>query len=479
VLIALLLLIATVLGLVFGLRARNRRNNDTEETIIPRTVAVQSRCSDATAIPANQAFSKTDSTTSQTALNGAATIPTCGDVLLNGYGKWFTMVGDNQVYTASTCNGNDLDTQISIFEGSCDTLQCVAGNDNAPGCGEQSQVSWFAAADITYNIFVHGYRENKGTFTLDVAPMAINHEECSGASVLEAKSSSTTFGSTFGVTIEDTQEQLGKTCSRGSPFTNEPGMWYQWQGNGDTVTISTCSTRTDYDALITVLRGENCNDLKCIPQQDRGICGSGDKKGETVRFVTEENEMYSILIHKAIASDIADLQDDQTFTGNFELFIQTNDDYLTSNTYATCSNSQEIMELSTSPVEGKIVSGMLAPVNALDIECTSTSLSGDRQQKWHKIMGTGGTLTASTCNADTSFDTQLTVLGMGGTDKNKVCEKLQCVAGNDNHDADASCGYKSSVSWLSVKDQPYFVVVHAFGSRSGTYSLTIEEEAAA
>merc|ERR1711933_413483 len=52
-----------------------------------------------------------------------------------------------------------------MYEGSCDELVCVAGNDDS--CGFQSEVSWIAEHDVEYFVYVHGF-DATGEFRLSV-----------------------------------------------------------------------------------------------------------------------------------------------------------------------------------------------------------------------------------------------------------------------------------------------------------------------
>jgi hypothetical protein len=68
---------------------------------------------------------------SGTTLNSfsAAQVDTCEILSSNGNGVWFSLQGLNKTMMASTCKGGNFDSQISIFQGGCGRLQCVAGND--------------------------------------------------------------------------------------------------------------------------------------------------------------------------------------------------------------------------------------------------------------------------------------------------------------------------------------------------------------
>ena len=74
-----------------------------------------------------------------------------------------------------------------------------------------------------------------------------------------------------------------------------------------------------------------------------------------------------------------------------------------------------------------------------------------------RCPGQSSTVTASTCNAATTFDTMLTVVAPGGS--------LAC---NDD-----DCGVRSTVSAPMVGPGVYGIVVDGWGSDSGAYDLTI------
>jgi hypothetical protein len=82
-----------------------------------------------------------------------------------GHGVWYVVRGDGHTFEATTCDGADFDTQISIFRGNeCDELECVDGNDEA--CGHQSRVEWNTVPGAVYYILVHGWLSSYGDFQL-------------------------------------------------------------------------------------------------------------------------------------------------------------------------------------------------------------------------------------------------------------------------------------------------------------------------
>ena len=82
-------------------------------------------------------------------------------------GLWYSIVGTGDTLRATLCFENtDYDTYLSVYEGSCDNLNCVAGNDDQgeadasiPLCSESyfaSAVEWESEAGVEYLLHVSG-----------------------------------------------------------------------------------------------------------------------------------------------------------------------------------------------------------------------------------------------------------------------------------------------------------------------------------
>ncbi len=84
-------------------------------------------------------------------------------------GVWYTMTGNGDLVTLSTCNQADFDTKISVFSGSCGSLTCVTGLDDAAGCaGFTTELSFTADCDTQYYILVHSFGGATGDFDLSI-----------------------------------------------------------------------------------------------------------------------------------------------------------------------------------------------------------------------------------------------------------------------------------------------------------------------
>jgi hypothetical protein len=101
--------------------------------------------------------------------------------------------------------------------------------------------------------------------------------------------------------------------------------------------------------------------------------------------------------------------------------------------------------------------------------CDDVSIEG--AGVWYTVVGTGNTMTASTCenNSEGSagFDTRLSVYC-------KDCEDLLCVAGNDDT-PDCEMFGESTVSWCSQAGATYRILVHGSSFGAGGFELAISD----
>ncbi len=92
---------------------------------------------------------------------------------------------------------------------------------------------------------------------------------------------------------------------------------------------------------------------------------------------------------------------------------------------------------------------------------------------WYSLIGTGGFIVATTCDAPGSggsatYDTKISVFT--GT-----CAGLVCVGGNDDSCAGGTSTLRSTVGWCSNAGQQYLVLVHGFSSATGSFVLAIND----
>lgn len=126
---------------------------------------------------------------------------------------------------------------------------------------------------------------------------------------------------------------------------------------------------------------------------------------------------------------------------------------------------------------GATVSGYTISANPETLGTCGTS-DGTGGAVWYSVIGDGTTLTATTCNPGTDFDTKLRVFTDG-------CATLTCVGGNDDQAGtfDVACdstgtGFNraSTFSWCSTPGVEYLILVHGFSTAEGNYEMTVTSD---
>ena len=107
---------------------------------------------------------------------------------------------------------------------------------------------------------------------------------------------------------------------------------------------------------------------------------------------------------------------------------------------------------------------------------------------WYSVVGTGNTLTATTCNPGTNYDTKISVYCSS-------CADLNCVDGNDDGsplgiNPDPACvvdetgsafNRASTVTWCTQLGADYLILVHGFDGPvpTGDFELTVSDDGTA
>ncbi len=113
---------------------------------------------------------------------------------------------------------------------------------------------------------------------------------------------------------------------------------------------------------------------------------------------------------------------------------------------------------------GDVLSG--TTTGAANDGVASCGVSNSAPDVWYHFVGTGGSVTASLCNA-ANFDTKIGVFE--GT-----CGTLVCVGGND--DGPGCSGFTSEFTFTSVLGTNYYILVHGFNSETGDFDLSLDCE---
>jgi hypothetical protein len=352
------------------------------------------------------------------------TIDKCGDNMSVGRASWFSYIADeSRLMEASTCEGTDFDTQITITSGaSCNELTCVTFNDQ--GCGDQSRATWYAEEGKTYYINVHGFRQAQGEFSIALRKPSESNDECVGAEG-PVRLGSSVFGTTSGSSKDEVEE-----C--GDVNLSNPGVWYVLDNNVDGwVRAEAIARDLGFVAQISVYSGDGCGELQCQ---------TGSSSG-SVAWFAESVTTYYVLVNGLNAE-----------AGDFDLSISWD-------WKDTCDHATSLSASST-PFTASTSQARLH-------KTPSCGESGPHTAPgmWFTVQGTGTLLTVGTCNSESELDTQISVFRDG-------CGALECIAGTG---PSLPCDENGAVTWATEAGEDYLIYVSGRGSRVGDYALTLEE----
>jgi hypothetical protein len=285
---------ATAIGEMYYILVKGPANDAGEFSLTVKETVRNDSCQAAIGPLPTDKFS-TSGSTQDTTVDNSGNSPPCGKVSESGSGVWYAVEGNGYFISANTCNGKDIvsPVQLILYGGACDDLTCIYAYDDV--CGLQSSVSWNAAPGVKYYILVQGLNGNDASFELtieesrrgDFCDTAIIPVKTNSPSPLDIEG--TTEG---GVYFDSNQGFCG----------SEPASqvaWYSIVGNGKIMAASTCTSYTDFTAVLTVYTG-TCGALKCASTvvQDKCTSRHGD---QYVSWGTVEGQEYFIVVYSDAA----------------------------------------------------------------------------------------------------------------------------------------------------------------------------------
>ena len=243
-------------------------------------------------------------------------------------GSWFRMVGTGNWIVVNTCSrGTSFDTRLSVFEGSCDELICLAGNDDGAGCPDgQSYTTFRSGEGVEYHLLVHGAGpEDFGPFVLNVEE-AFPRADADGDGIYDEEDNcppvfnpdqTDTDGDGLGdvcdgdptplkpcedaISVDpisstpgDTTGLLPRVLVDCGTSGNSSGLWYKVIGTGNEMVVDTCSPETVFDTKLGVFTGA-CDELVCITGNDDG--GACPDFQSHLIFRSEAEEEYFIVVY--------------------------------------------------------------------------------------------------------------------------------------------------------------------------------------
>ena len=169
--------------------------------------------------------------------------------------------------------------------------------------------------------------------------------------------------------------------------------------------------------------------------------------------------------------DFCGLQSFISFTASITETIYVLLDEYNCSDRSTCGVNLSVSQLGVAPQNdvcldaidiscGQTITGSTASAtNTGGINCgTSVSAPG----VWFHIIGNGELITLDLCNS--SYDTKINLYSGS-------CGDLSCVDGNDD-----ACGWQSALSFMSLDNVDYYLLVQGFGGDTGDFELILSCE---
>jgi len=383
-----------------------------------------------------------------------------------GAGAWHTVTGTGSVFQASTCSGNtNHRTEIQVFSGECGKLTClVSGGGNRALCGngKGSVVNFKTQKDVVYHVLITARRESEtGIFGLEIneLPELSKNNDC-WASETIGKNNASVSGNTLAATVDFSP---GDECV--VPL-DSPGVWYEIEGIGKGVEVSTCQNN-DFDSAISVFTGE-CGSLQCVAGSAAADKKCTDGKGVTTSFYAESKKKYHVYVHGQYGSNSM---------GNFTLSY---DEFNILEANEFCTAARDV------PTDGTRVQGSTEDASHAAIPTASCGVPVTNPGLWYTFKGNGQPFEIRACSEDEGeFDVSISIF-KGGPEG---CNSLTCITGTTFADSVCSTSQErrflqgglspsSEFRFMTDPAQDYYIFVHGTDGTEGVgdFALYIRDE---
>ena len=387
-------------------------------------------CSGATPAACN---SPTVSSNANATLTGDPAF-TCKTTVHNSI--WFSFVALGATATLETTNSVVPDTVMAIYSGTCGSLTQLFCDDDSSPNGFRSLINASGLTPgNTYYVQISGWGAsgNVGSITLDITCLAgpPPGDDCADAIPTSCGTSVTVDNSLYSTDPTDP----GYSCNFSGPgVQGVNSVWFTFVATHTSAKLDT-NLSVAPDSLIAVYSGTCGSLVELCCSEDEGVgllsevCCEGLTPGNT----------YYVQLSSFSAFDVGD------YTLRIECPCPApppNDD---------CEDAIALGGLPTSVVVNNSVA-------TDDITVPCGVASGPFKNVWYTVAGTGGTITATTCNGGTIVsDTKISVFC--GT-----CDNLSCVTGNDDLCGGGGPIFASTVSWCSQVGATYYITVGNFST---------------
>jgi len=313
----------------------------------------------------------------------------------NSAGLWYKVHGTGTPFVAHTCNQNtNYDSSISVLADCQDDRGsgCVAYNNDA--CYRASLVHWRSVMNSSYYIFVTGFNNARGRFTLAIEKRSMNPYSFCYEPIVITAIPFFYYGQT---------DYLNTTFSECRNFDLQHTMYFRLQGSNRKLVATTCtSSSTVNDSVIDVYSQCEFDDKSeyygsgksCVASND-DYCGLG---AQVVFFATSDS--YYIAVSSA----------SPTLEGvSFSLSVMAYEETKNSQ----CWYAQDIDSLPD------VLLGNTTSFDTCDQSCDGSRIL--RRGGWWRYThyGESKTITASTCNKFNLLNARIEIY--------RDCNEMGCV----------------------------------------------------
>ena len=283
----------------------------------------------------------------------------------------------------------------------------------------------------------------RGTLSATDCPPPPENDECSGAVLLTCGAPAQQFTNEFASTGAD---DIPSSCAFGGAQTGSNSVWFKFVASQVNANITLCpgvaggladSIMAVYSGSCGALTEIACNDDSC------GLLSAVTVTGLNV------GETYYVRVSTWVGGG--------ALSGAFTIGLTC----LAPITNDLCSGAINVAVPSST-----VGTTIGATLDALPTCGTTITQPG----VWYRVIGNGNSITVTTCNDVTDYDTKISVFC--GT-----CNSLTCVGGNDDGGT-ADCAipsgafFESRVTFCSQPTAVYYVLVHGF-SGVGNFQLDV------
>ncbi len=362
-------------------------------------------------------------------------------------GLWYLVVGTGSMMRAHAClDMTCYDAMMSVYSGTCESLNCVGTNAEGTMQGSNT-ITWATEPLVNYYIRLYASSDWETVdFGLSVSSFQpVVNDLCDGAIALSIAN-----------VVEGSMEGGSGYNESFSCFDafDWPSLWFYIDGTGAALKVSTCSPNNIFTGAMQVYRGTDCSDLVCEDFQDYWSFPTDyecEYPAAAIRFFAEQDMRYFLVLVGLDPNAGAN----NTFTLSLTEFETTANDI--------CENALPVLDISNAPILGSTSDALK------DNMTCGYYYNYLTPGVWYSVIGTGGSLVASTCASELDFGASIFIFS-------GECGDLECIAygisGFNTCEQSFSQGSRA-IFWTDV-NVPYFILVSGGSSPDvGDFSLVI------